>query len=77
MNIGDAKSLPPDHPASTTPPTRRRGVENCEVSQDMVRLSIGIENVDDIIADIEQSLAARKDSTFVNALSVLGRYLFI
>ena len=60
VNIGDAKSLA-CHPASTT--HRQLGEEELKtagVSQDMVRLSIGIENVDDIIADIEQSLAAAK-----------------
>jgi len=60
VNIGDAKSLA-CHPASTT--HRQLGEEelkNAGVSQDMVRLSIGIENVEDIIADIEQSLVAAK-----------------
>ena len=60
VNIGDAKSLA-CHPASTT--HRQLGEEELKtagVSQDMVRLSIGIENVEDIIADIEQSLAAAK-----------------
>ena len=60
VNIGDAKSLA-CHPASTT--HRQLGEEELKtagVSQDMVRLSIGIENVKDIIADIEQALAAAK-----------------
>ena len=60
VNIGDAKSLA-CHPASTT--HRQLGEEELKtagVSQDMVRLSIGIESVEDIIADIEQSLAAAK-----------------
>jgi O-acetylhomoserine (thiol)-lyase len=30
------------------------------VSEDMVRLSVGIEHIDDILADIEQALAAAK-----------------
>jgi len=58
VNIGDAKSLA-CHPASTT--HRQLGPEELEqagVSEDMVRLSIGLEHVDDIIADIEHSLAA-------------------
>jgi len=58
VNIGDAKSLA-CHPASTT--HRQLGPEelaNAGVSEDMVRLSIGIEHIDDIIADVEQALAA-------------------
>ncbi len=56
-NIGDAKSLVV-HPASTT--HRQLSKEEqlaAGVTQDMIRLSIGIENVDDIIWDIEQALA--------------------
>ncbi|MDX9716101.1 bifunctional O-acetylhomoserine aminocarboxypropyltransferase/cysteine synthase [Thauera sp. AutoDN2] len=58
VNIGDAKSLA-CHPASTT----HRQLSPAElakagVSPDMVRLSIGIEHIDDIIADLEQALAA-------------------
>ena len=56
VNIGDAKSLA-CHPATTT--HRQLGPEELAtagVSEDMVRLSIGIEHVDDIIADIEQAL---------------------
>ena len=58
VNIGDAKSLA-CHPASTT--HRQLSAEELEsagVSESMVRLSIGIEHVDDIIADLEQALAA-------------------
>jgi O-acetylhomoserine (thiol)-lyase len=56
-NIGDAKSLA-IHPASTT----HQQLSNEEqlatgVTPDYIRLSIGIEHVEDIIADIEQSLA--------------------
>ncbi|HNC68133.1 MAG TPA: bifunctional O-acetylhomoserine aminocarboxypropyltransferase/cysteine synthase [Thauera aminoaromatica] len=58
VNIGDAKSLA-CHPASTT----HRQLSPAElakagVSPDMVRLSIGIEHIDDIVADLEQALAA-------------------
>ncbi|SET11764.1 O-acetylhomoserine sulfhydrylase [Nitrosomonas marina] len=57
VNIGDAKSLA-CHPASTT---HRQLNENelaaAGVSQDLVRLSVGIEHIDDIIGDIEQALA--------------------
>lgn len=58
VNIGDAKSLA-CHPASTT--HRQLNAEelaSAGVSEEMVRLSIGIEHVDDIIADIEQALTA-------------------
>ncbi|MAL93623.1 MAG: O-acetylhomoserine aminocarboxypropyltransferase [Haliea sp.] len=58
VNIGDAKSLA-CHPATTT--HRQLDPEelaSAGVSEDMVRLSIGIEHVDDIIADIEQALNA-------------------
>lgn len=60
VNIGDAKTLA-CHPASTT--HRQLAPEELEragVSMDMVRLSIGIEHIDDIIADLEQALAASK-----------------
>ncbi|MBS0394179.1 MAG: aminotransferase class I/II-fold pyridoxal phosphate-dependent enzyme [Proteobacteria bacterium] len=58
VNIGDAKSLA-CHPASTT----HRQLDAAElaragVSEDMVRLSVGIEHVDDLRADLEQALAA-------------------
>jgi O-acetylhomoserine (thiol)-lyase len=57
VNIGDAKSLA-CHPASTT--HRQLNAEELKsagVSEDLVRISVGIEHVDDIIADIEQALA--------------------
>jgi O-acetylhomoserine (thiol)-lyase len=58
VNIGDAKSLA-CHPASTT----HRQLNAAElaksgVSEDMVRLSVGIEHVDDLVADLEQALSA-------------------
>lgn len=56
VNIGDAKSLA-CHPATTT--HRQLSPEELAtagVSEDLVRLSIGIEHVDDIIADIDQAL---------------------
>lgn len=58
VNIGDAKSLA-THPASTT--HRQLNAEELAqagVSEDMVRLSIGIEHIDDLLADLEQALAA-------------------
>jgi len=57
-NVGDTKSLI-IHPASTT--HRQLDAEQREaagVGDDVVRLSIGIESVDDIIADLDQALAA-------------------
>ena len=60
VNIGDAKSLA-CHPASTTHrQLNEEELASAGVSKDLVRLSIGIENVDDIMADIEQALAAAK-----------------
>ncbi len=58
VNIGDAKSLA-CHPASTTHrQLNPQELESAGVSEDMVRLSIGIEHIDDIIADIDQALQA-------------------
>jgi O-acetylhomoserine (thiol)-lyase len=57
-NIGDAKSLA-IHPATTThSQLNDRELEDAGVSADMVRLSVGIEHIDDILADIDQALAA-------------------
>src|SRR5205807_3523522 len=56
VNLGDAKSLA-CHPASTT--HRQMSVEeqrNAGVTPEMIRLSVGIEHADDIIADLEQAL---------------------
>ncbi|SPA55566.1 O-acetylhomoserine aminocarboxypropyltransferase/cysteine synthase family protein [Cupriavidus taiwanensis] len=58
VNIGDAKSLA-THPASTT--HRQLNAEELHaagVSEDMVRLSIGIEHIDDLIEDLDRALAA-------------------
>jgi len=58
VNIGDAKSLA-THPASTT--HRQLSAEELAktgVREDTVRLSIGIEHVDDLLADLDQALAA-------------------
>jgi len=58
VNIGDAKSLA-THPASTT----HRQLDADElakagVSEDMLRLSVGIEHIDDLLADLNQALDA-------------------
>jgi O-acetylhomoserine (thiol)-lyase len=58
VNIGDAKSLA-CHPASTT--HRQLSPEEMKkagVSEDMVRLSIGLEHIDDLRDDLDQALAA-------------------
>jgi len=60
VNIGDAKSLA-CHPASTT--HRQMTVKeqaSAGVTQDLLRLCVGIEHIDDIIADLEQAFAAAK-----------------
>ena len=57
VNIGDAKSLA-CHPATTT--HRQLSPEELAkagVSDDLVRLSVGIEHIDDLLSDIEQALA--------------------
>jgi O-acetylhomoserine (thiol)-lyase len=58
VNLGDAKSLV-CHPASTT--HRQMSAEeqrNAGVLPEMIRLSIGIEHIDDILEDLDQALAA-------------------
>ena len=58
VNIGDAKSLA-CHPASTT--HRQLSPEELAragVTQEMVRLSIGIEHIDDLLEDLEQAMKA-------------------
>ncbi len=58
VNLGDAKSLA-THPASTT--HRQLGASEllaAGVTPETVRLAIGIEHVDDILADLDQALAA-------------------
>jgi len=56
-NVGDAKTLA-IHPASTThqqlSPDEQRATG---VTPDFIRVSVGIEHIDDILADIEQALA--------------------
>jgi O-acetylhomoserine (thiol)-lyase len=60
VNIGDAKSLA-CHPASTTHRQLNEDeLATAGVSQDLVRISVGIENIDDIIADVSQALDSVK-----------------
>ncbi len=59
-NIGDVRSLV-IHPASTT---HSQGGDDARlaagVTPGLVRLSVGLEHIDDIIADLEQGFAAAK-----------------
>jgi O-acetylhomoserine (thiol)-lyase len=58
VNMGDAKSLA-CHPASTT--HRQMSAQEQDkagVRPEMIRLSIGIEHIDDILADLDQALTA-------------------
>ncbi len=56
-NVGDAKSLV-IHPSSTTHSQLSAAQQKAGgITQDLIRLSIGIENVDDIIADLERAFA--------------------
>jgi O-acetylhomoserine (thiol)-lyase len=60
VNIGDVKSLAA-HPASTT--HRQLSAEELKaaaVTPDMIRLCVGIEDIDDILADLDQALAAAR-----------------
>tara|TARA_R110002096_G_scaffold159976_2_gene325968 strand:+ start:809 stop:2083 length:1275 start_codon:yes stop_codon:yes gene_type:complete len=60
VNIGDVKSLVA-HPASTTHrQLTDEELVSAGVTPDMVRLCVGIEHIDDIIADIDQAMAAAK-----------------
>lgn len=56
VNIGDAKTLA-CHPASTTHrQLSKEEQKKAGVSEEMLRICVGIEHIDDIIADIEQAL---------------------
>lgn len=58
VNIGDAKSLA-CHPASTTHrQLNEQEQKQAGVSPEMIRLSVGIEHIDDILADLDQALRA-------------------
>jgi O-acetylhomoserine (thiol)-lyase len=57
VNIGDVKSLAA-HPASTTHrQLSEQELKTAGVTPDMIRLCIGIEHIDDILADLDQALA--------------------
>ena len=56
VNIGDAKSLA-CHPASTTHrQLSKEELAKAGVTEDLIRISVGIEHIDDIIADVSQAL---------------------
>ncbi|MGD0166593.1 MAG: O-acetylhomoserine aminocarboxypropyltransferase/cysteine synthase [Gaiellaceae bacterium] len=62
-NIGDAKSLA-IHPPTTTHAQLNDGeLAAAGVTQDTIRLSIGIEHIDDILADLDQALQGATDSS--------------
>ena len=61
VNLGDAKSLA-CHPASTTHRQMTPGqLKKSGVTPEMIRLSVGIEHIDDILADLQQALAAVRE----------------
>ena len=62
VNIGDTKSLA-THPASTThSQLDESDFESAGISSDMIRISVGIENIDDIIADVDQAILESQKS---------------
>jgi O-acetylhomoserine (thiol)-lyase len=72
VNLGDAKSLA-CHPASTThrqmtAEEQRRG----GITPEMIRMSIGIEHIDDILEDISQALAASQAGHAIKAAAFGG-----
>lgn len=68
-NVGDAKSLI-IHPASTThQQLDKEGLKAAGVPEDLVRLSVGIENVEDLIEDLEQAISAATGIPAVSAHS--------
>jgi O-acetylhomoserine (thiol)-lyase len=59
-NIGDAKSLAIHNATTTHSQLTPAELDNAGVPEDLVRLSVGIEHVDDLIADLDQALTAAK-----------------
>jgi O-acetylhomoserine (thiol)-lyase len=58
VNIGDCKSLAAIPAETTHRQLNDEELASAGVSPEMVRLSVGIEHVDDLIADLEQALSA-------------------
>jgi O-acetylhomoserine (thiol)-lyase len=72
-NIGDAKSLV-IHPASTT--HQQLSVEEqaaTGVTPELVRLSVGIEDIRDILADLDQAIEAANGHTFAEPAATKRR----
>ena len=69
VSLGDAESLI-QHPASMThsPYTQEERLA-AGISDSLIRISVGLENVDDLIADLSQSLALIKQSTVVKSVA--------
>lgn len=66
-NVGDAKSLI-IHPASTThQQLDEEGLKTAGVSENLIRLSIGIENAEDLIEDLEQAIETATGQTSLKA----------
>ena len=59
-NIGDAKSLAIHNASTTHSQLNDAELEAAGVKQEGVRLSVGIEHVDDLLADLDQALAAAR-----------------
>ncbi len=59
-NIGDAKSLAIHNASTTHSQLSEEELASAGVSQETVRLSVGIEHIDDILGDLEQALAATR-----------------
>jgi methionine-gamma-lyase len=70
VSLGDAESLI-QHPASMThSPYTPEERENAGISDSLIRISVGLENVEDIIADLTQSLAKLTLNTPENVTSI-------
>ncbi|MBA6416731.1 methionine gamma-lyase [Colwellia sp. 6M3] len=69
VSLGDAESLI-QHPASMThsPYTQEERLA-AGISDSLIRISVGLENVDDLIADLSQSLALVKQSTPIKSVA--------
>ncbi len=61
-NIGDAKSLAIHNASTTHSQLNEDELAAAGVTQETVRLSVGIEHIDDILADLDQALAATKQA---------------
>ncbi|WP_191566809.1 O-acetylhomoserine aminocarboxypropyltransferase/cysteine synthase family protein [Metabacillus idriensis] len=72
-NVGDAKSLI-IHPASTThQQLSEEGLQKSGVSEDLIRLSVGIENIDDLKEDLDQAIFKATGMKSFNKSSVYSQ----